>query len=66
MSGRVVISSLTGEPMPWDDDETAGTDAAPRPVLPKRVAEDRPAPGEDESNDRRLRQDVPPHWGRGT
>ena len=70
MSRRVVISSLTGEPLPWDEDKDADGDAAaapaPRPaVIPDRAREDESVPGEDESNDRRLQQDVPPHWGRG-
>lgn len=66
---RVVISSVTGRPMEWD-----GTASAPRrttggagaaPIVPDRASEDAPEPGSDTSNDSRLAQDVPPHWGRG-
>jgi hypothetical protein len=66
--GRVVISSVTGKPITWDETgpprtpATAGTGA---PILPDRVAEDAPEPGSDESNDDRIAGDVPPHWGRG-
>ncbi len=71
--GRVVISSLTGKPMQWDDDATEGVKGTgerarrrpDRPIIPDRLAEDTPDPGEDESNDARLAQDVPPHWDRG-
>lgn len=68
---RVVISSLTGMPMEWEDDSD---DSEPAPassrgeepkVLPDRVSGDAPEPGADESNDARLSGDVPPHWGRG-
>ncbi|WP_157773392.1 hypothetical protein [Brachybacterium vulturis] len=66
---RVVISSITGEPIPWDESEDpprGGTAAQDRrPILPDRVAEDAPEPGTDESNDARIAGDVPPHWGRG-
>lgn len=65
---RVVISSVTGKPIPWDDEGPAERTAASqerRPVLPNRVAEDAPEPGTDESNDARIAGDVPPHWGRG-
>jgi hypothetical protein len=65
---RVVVSSLTGRPIPWDEPETDGRDARspePGPILPERVAEDAPEPGSDESNDARIAGDVPPHWGRG-
>ena len=65
---RVVISSVTGEPIAWDEpEETPGAGRAPqrRPHFPDRVAEDAPEPGTDESNDARLTGDVPPHWGRG-
>jgi len=62
---KVVISSVTGKPIPWEDEESAPA-AGPRPPLfPDRVAEDAPEPGTDESNDARLAQDVPPHWGTG-
>lgn len=66
--GRVVISSVTGKPIPWDETEAdprarGGQDV--RPILPDRVAEDAPEPGADESNDARIAGDVPPHWGRG-
>lgn len=72
--GRIVISSLTGEPIPWDDGES-GADGADRdragrsaaaepPLIPDRLREDAPEPGADESNDARLAGDVPPHWGR--
>ncbi|WP_157697061.1 hypothetical protein [Brachybacterium avium] len=65
--GRVVISSVTGRPIPWDepDPSSSGDPAAQnrRPILPDRVEEDSPEPGADESNDARLAQDVPPHWG---
>lgn len=66
--GRVVISSVTGKPIPWDDEGPAEWSSAARerpPVLPNRVAEDAPDPGADESNDARIAGDVPPHWGRG-
>lgn len=78
-AGRVVISSLTGKPMDWEPEAgpavsaaggtptpRAGTDTGSeprRPILPDRVDEDQPEPGE--SNDARLAGDVPPHWGRG-
>lgn len=66
---RVVISSVTGKPIPWDDaEEVEGPRPAAqerRPILPDRVAEDAPEPGADESNDARIAGDVPPHWGRG-
>ncbi|GAA1316331.1 hypothetical protein [Brachybacterium tyrofermentans] len=67
-SRRVVISSVTGKPFPWDDESPAerpATSKERRPVLPNRVAEDAPEPGTDESNDARIAGDVPPHWGRG-
>ena len=68
-SGRVVISSVTGKPIPWGEETPAhAAGDAPReqrPILPDRVAEDAPEPGADESNDARLAADVPPHWGRG-
>lgn len=66
---RVVISSVTGKPIPWDEPDSSGTQPPPaqerRPILPDRVAEDAPEPGADESNDARIAGDVPPHWGRG-
>lgn len=67
MTRRVVISSVTGKPIEWDDDRADGSAAPqePRPILPERVAEDAPEPGADESNDARIAGDVPPHWGRG-
>lgn len=65
---RVVVSSVTGKPIDWGAQDAS----APTPsrgeepkVLPDRLAEDAPEPGADESNDARLTQDVPPHWGRG-
>jgi hypothetical protein len=64
---RVVVSSVTGEPIDWDaeDDATAAPSRGERrKVLPDRLAEDAPEPGADESNDARLSRDVPPHWGR--
>ena len=64
---RVVISSITGKPIQWEDGSgpaPATSREAPK-VLPDRLAEDAPEPGADESNDARLRGDVPPHWGRG-
>ena len=66
---RVVISSVTGKPIPWDESPStppgrpAGQER--RPILPDRVDEDAPEPGNDESNDARIAGDVPPHWGRG-
>jgi hypothetical protein len=64
---RVVISSVTGKAIPWDDEETAAPAGPPdrSPIVPDRVAEDAPEPGADESNDARIAGDVPPHWGRG-
>ncbi|HJG91243.1 hypothetical protein [Brachybacterium massiliense] len=66
---RVVISSLTGKPIEWDEPETPSKERPAagehRPILPDRVAEDAPEPGADESNDARIAGDVPPHWGRG-
>lgn len=66
---RIVISSVTGEPIPWDGPaspaEAQRGGAERRPVIPDRVAEDSPDPGVDESNDARIAGDVPPHWGRG-
>ncbi|MFC5318529.1 MULTISPECIES: hypothetical protein [Brachybacterium] len=66
--GRVVISSVTGKPIVWDDGEPAERDArtsSRRPILPNRVDADAPEPGVDESNDARIAGDVPPHWGTG-
>lgn len=64
---RVVISSVTGEPIPWDEPEQSPAPPVRerRPILPNRVEEDAPEPGADESNDARIAGDVPPHWGRG-
>lgn len=69
---RVVISSVTGKPIPWDTPDPEPGDgtvkrpaAERRPLLPDRVDEDAPEPGADESNDARIAGDVPPHWGRG-
>lgn len=69
---RVVISSVTGKPIAWEDagsDENVGQGSAAarerRPVIPDRVREDEPEPGADESNDSRIAGDVPPHWGGG-
>ncbi|GAA1489111.1 hypothetical protein [Brachybacterium sacelli] len=65
---RVVISSVTGKPIPWEDQQETERETFPRerrPVLPNRVAEDAPEPGTDETNDSRIAGDVPPHWGRG-
>lgn len=65
-SRRVVISSITGQPMSWDDPEASRRlrpDDAP--VLPDRVSDEGPEPGADESNDERIARDVPPHWGTG-
>ncbi|MGO1226161.1 hypothetical protein ACT3SQ_02320 [Brachybacterium sp. AOP42-C2-15] len=66
---RVVISSVTGKPIPWDEPASPSpAGRAPqerRPILPDRVDEDAPEPGVDESNDARIAGDVPPHWGRG-
>lgn len=73
-SGRVVVSSLTGRPIAWGGDRDAatprhaaagGASAEPK-VLPDRMADEQPEPGRDESNDVRLLQDVPPHWGTGS
>jgi len=64
---RVVISSVTGKPIDWEDDAgpAPATSRGEEPkVLPDRLAEDAPEPGVDESNDARLSGDVPPHWGR--
>lgn len=66
---RVVISSVTGKPIPWDESEEPGAGRSSaqerRPILPDRVDGDAPEPGADESNDARIAGDVPPHWGRG-
>ncbi|WP_394215460.1 hypothetical protein [Brachybacterium vulturis] len=66
---RVVISSVTGKPIPWDESPPAPSEGPAaqdrRPILPDRVDEDAPEPGTDESNDTRLAGDVPPHWGGG-
>ena len=66
---RVVISSVTGEPIPWEEPERTGRSRPAaqerRPILPDRVRDDAPEPGADESNDARITGDVPPHWGRG-
>ncbi|UYG17056.1 hypothetical protein BRM3_01050 [Brachybacterium huguangmaarense] len=65
-SRRVVVSSITGRPMSWDDPEAARRlrpDDAP--VLPDRLHDEGPEPGADESNDARIARDVPPHWGTG-
>ena len=66
---RVVISSVTGRPIPWHDPETPSPTGPAaqrrRPILPDRVEEDSLEAGVDESNDARIAGDVPPHWGRG-
>lgn len=63
-SHPVVVSSLTGQPMPWHASSERADPATEEPsVLRRRAASDAPEPGE--SNDARLAQDVPPHWGRG-
>ena len=66
MSPRVVISPITGKPIPWEQPEesVAARSAEPK-VIPDRLAEDAPEPGADESNDARLTRDRPPHWGTG-
>ena len=67
-SRRVVISSVTGKPIAWEDedaDQRSGSARERRPIVPDRVREDEPEPGADESNDSRIAGDVPPHWGRG-
>lgn len=66
--GPVVVSSLTGKPISWPASESPAPQSsrARRPVIPDRVRADEPEPGTDESNDARLAQDVPPHWGRGS
>lgn len=64
--GRVVISSVTGEPIAWEDTgptRRGGGEGAP--VIPDRMRDEQPEPGADESNDARLARDVPPHWGTG-
>lgn len=73
---RVVISSLTGKPMdyPTASDSLAsarpgggaGSADAKRPVIPRRPAIPNRAPSDEgtDSNDDRLRQNVPPHWGK--
>jgi hypothetical protein len=65
-SRKVVISSVTGKPIHWEEQDSAPEHAAPapRPIVPDRVEADAPEPGADESNDARLSGDVPPHWGR--
>ncbi|MFC7375948.1 hypothetical protein ACFQRD_11795 [Brachybacterium sp. GCM10030268] len=68
MSRRVVISSVTGKPIAWDepqDDEPGESEPERRPIVPDRLAEETPEPGTDESNDHRIAGDVPPHWGPG-
>lgn len=74
MSRRVVISSVTGRPIPWDEepdgrDGASGAAAAARPderpVIPDRLSEDAPEPGEAADHDARILRDVPPHWGTG-
>ena len=63
---RVVISSVTGKPIPWEEPEERRAPARDRrPILPDRVDEDAPEPGADDSHDARIAGDVPPHWGRG-
>lgn len=65
---RVVISSVTGKPIAWEDedaDQGSASARGHRPIVPDRVREDEPEPGADESNDARIAGDVPPHWGRG-
>lgn len=52
--GRVVVSSVTGKPM-----EQPARRGGPR-IVPNRTEDDAAV----DSNDDRLRQDVPPHWGR--
>ncbi|MBK0331294.1 hypothetical protein Bra3105_15585 [Brachybacterium halotolerans subsp. kimchii] len=74
-SGRVVISSLTGKPIPWDDDERSGdarSDGAraprrgdERPLIPDRASEDAPEAEERSGHDAEILRDVPPHWGTG-
>lgn len=68
-SRRVVISSVTGKPIDWDepDSPSPGRPVTQdrRPIVPDRADSDLPEPGVDESNDARIAGDVPPHWGRG-
>ncbi|NLI18470.1 MAG: hypothetical protein GX427_06610 [Actinomycetales bacterium] len=51
-------------PSPVDDDHAAGDRTIPGSVVPTRAAEDTDIAWGDapDSNDRRLREDVPPHW----
>lgn len=63
--GRIVISSVTGRPIPWDDPDEGTPVRDQPPLFPSRVAEDSPEPDTDESNDARLTADRPPHWGNG-
>ena len=67
-AGRIVVSSLTGAPMAWGEPAPSRRRSAERedtPVLPDRMVDEQPEAGVDESNDERLRRDVPPHWGTG-
>lgn len=77
-SRRVVISSITGKPIPWDDGASAapgadggaersgrGTGGAGSPVIPNKAGEDAPEAGEADSRDAQILRDVPPHWGTG-
>ncbi|PWH07734.1 hypothetical protein DEO23_03730 [Brachybacterium endophyticum] len=76
-SRRVVISSITGKPIPWDDGTpAAGADdgaersgrragAAGPPVIPNKAGEDAPEAGETGSREAQILRDVPPHWGTG-
>lgn len=63
---RIVVSSITGQPMRWEDAEAVRAlrpDDAP--IIPDRLRDEGPEPGSDESNDQRIAGDIPPHWGRG-
>ncbi|MFC0675867.1 hypothetical protein [Brachybacterium hainanense] len=67
--GRVVISSLTGEPIPWDEESQApvpGPGAVDRPLIPDCAeADSRDVETSGSSDDARITRDVPPHWGNG-
>lgn len=74
-AGRVVISSITGKPIPWDDETAAEGSGAGRartaqrgdepPLIPDRAGEDTPEAGERAGHDAQILRDVPPHWGTG-
>jgi hypothetical protein len=55
MSRKVVISSLTGKPMAWDEDEQDD----------EEQDEDRAERRRSAAHDAQILREIPPHWGTG-